>query len=134
MKAFPMFIKTTNRRVIIVGGREQAAQKARLILKTDARLVLAALELEPELQNLVDTGRAEHYSGPLTDDVFIGAAMAFVATGCLAVDVCAHAIAQAARCPVNVVKGGPMPVRNRTAISVNRTARGQSAAVVLRAV
>lgn len=38
------------------------------------------------------------------------------------------------RCRINVVKDGPQIIRNRTAISVNRTARGQSAAVVLRAV
>ncbi|MEO2031421.1 MAG: beta-ketoacyl-[acyl-carrier-protein] synthase family protein [Planctomycetaceae bacterium] len=38
------------------------------------------------------------------------------------------------RCRVNVVRDGPQIVRNRTAISVNRTSRGQSAAVVLRAV
>lgn len=40
MKSFPMFIKTTDRRVVIVGGGEQAAQKARLILKTDAKILL----------------------------------------------------------------------------------------------
>lgn len=38
------------------------------------------------------------------------------------------------RCPVNVVKDGPQSIRNRTAISVNRTARGQSAAAILRAI
>lgn len=37
------------------------------------------------------------------------------------------------RCPVQVVQEGPLSIRNRTAISVNRTARGQSAAAVLRA-
>lgn len=38
------------------------------------------------------------------------------------------------RCPINVVQDGPLSIRNRTAISVNRTARGQSAAAILRAV
>jgi len=37
------------------------------------------------------------------------------------------------RCPINVVQEGPMSIHNRTAISVNRTARGQSAAAILRA-
>ncbi|MEM9437698.1 MAG: NAD(P)-dependent oxidoreductase [Pseudomonadota bacterium] len=103
MKAFPMFIKTTGRRVIIVGGGEQAAQKARLILKTDAQIIFAAPELDDELQMIVDEGRAEQYDGPLTEAFFAGAAMVFVASGCFAVDVSAHAVAQAARCPVNVV-------------------------------
>ncbi|MCH2211468.1 MAG: beta-ketoacyl-[acyl-carrier-protein] synthase family protein [Fuerstiella sp.] len=38
------------------------------------------------------------------------------------------------RCRINVVKDGPRTVRNRTAVSVNRTARGQSASAVLRAI
>ncbi|QFT78977.1 Siroheme synthase [Roseovarius sp. THAF27] len=46
MKAFPMFIRTTGRRIVVVGGGEQAAQKARLMLKTDASLVLVADSLE----------------------------------------------------------------------------------------
>lgn len=103
MKAFPMFIKTTDRRVIIVGGGEQAAQKARLILKTDAQIVFAAHALDPEIEALVEAGRAKWHKGPLTEEFFLGAAMVFVATGCFAVDVSAHAIAKAAQCYVNVV-------------------------------
>ncbi|MEM8822245.1 MAG: NAD(P)-dependent oxidoreductase [Pseudomonadota bacterium] len=103
MKAFPMFIKTTDRRVIIVGGGEQAAQKARLIGKTDARIVLAAPELDDELAAMVRAGKAEQYDGPLTEEFFADAAMVFVASGCFAVDVSAYAVARAARCLVNVV-------------------------------
>lgn len=102
MKAFPMFIRTTGRRVVIVGGGEQAAQKARLMLKTDAELVLVAETLEPELQSLVDTCRAVRaYS--LHATVFEDAAMAFVGTGCPGLDIAAYMLAKAARCPVNVV-------------------------------
>ena len=102
MQAFPMFIRTTGRRVVIVGGGEQAAQKARLLLKTDARLVLVADTLEDELQGLVASGRAEHVTA-LTIDVFDDAAMAFVGTGCPGLDAAVHGLAKAARCPVNVV-------------------------------
>ncbi len=38
------------------------------------------------------------------------------------------------RCRLNVVREGPQRLRTRTAISVNRTAMGQSAAAVLRAI
>lgn len=102
MKSFPMFIRTTGRRVVIVGGGEQAAQKARLMLKTDAEIVLVAESLEPELQDLVATGRAKSEK-LLCARVFDGAAMAFVGTGCPGLDASAHALAQEARCPVNVV-------------------------------
>ncbi|MEL7263083.1 MAG: bifunctional precorrin-2 dehydrogenase/sirohydrochlorin ferrochelatase, partial [Pseudomonadota bacterium] len=102
MKAFPMFIRTTGRRVVIVGGGEQAAQKARLLLKTDAMLVLVADTLEDELEGLVAAGRAEHVR-TLTAEVFDDAAMAFVGTGCPGLDAAVHGLAKAARCPVNVV-------------------------------
>ena len=34
MKTFPMFLRMAGRRVVILGGGEQAAQKTRLMLKT----------------------------------------------------------------------------------------------------
>lgn len=102
MKAFPMFIRTSGRRVIIVGGGEQAAQKARLLLKTDASLVLVAPALDDELQDIVDTGRAVQETS-LHDATFDDAAMAFIGTGCPGLDAAVHALAKAARCPVNVV-------------------------------
>ena len=103
MHSFPMFIRTTGRRVVIAGGGEQAAQKARLMTKTDAALVLVAPSLDPELAALVKAGRATHVSGPITPALFEGAAMAFVATGCPGLDASLHALARAARCSVNVV-------------------------------
>lgn len=102
MKSFPMFIRTTGRRVVIVGGGEAAAQKARLMLKTDAEIRIVAGRLEDELRALVAEGRARRHPA-LGTATFDGAAMAFVATGCPAFDACAHALARAVRCPVNVV-------------------------------
>ena len=103
MKSFPMFIKTTDRRVVIVGGGEQAAQKARLILKTDAKILLVWPELEPELAELVVEGRAEHFADRQVAGVFKDAAMAFIATGCPGVDSAICGLARAVNCPVNVV-------------------------------
>ncbi|WP_223427069.1 siroheme synthase CysG [Tateyamaria pelophila] len=102
MQAFPMFIRTTGRRIVIVGGGEQAAQKARLMLKTDGDLILIADRLEDELQGLVAAGRAHHETA-LSVKAFENATMAFVATGCPGLDAAVHGLAQAARCPVNVV-------------------------------
>ncbi|MEM9433909.1 MAG: siroheme synthase CysG [Pseudomonadota bacterium] len=102
MKAFPMFIRTTARKVVVVGGGEQAAQKARLLLKTDADLVVVAQTLEDELQELVDEGRLSHVS-TLSAAVFDDAAMVFIGTGCPGFDAAAHGVAKAAGCLVNVV-------------------------------
>ena len=102
MKAFPMFIRTSGRRVVIVGGGEQAAQKARLVCKTDAEIILVSAALEDELQGLVASGRATQIK-TLSPEVFEDAAFAFVGTGCPGFDAAAHAIAKVAKCPVNVV-------------------------------
>ncbi|PZX15938.1 uroporphyrin-III C-methyltransferase/precorrin-2 dehydrogenase/sirohydrochlorin ferrochelatase [Palleronia aestuarii] len=103
MQSFPMFIRTTGRRVVIAGGGEQAAQKARLLTKTDAQLVLVAPALDAELAALVKSGRACHVPGPVTSTLFEGAAMGFIATGCPGLDASLSDLARAARCPVNVV-------------------------------
>ena len=103
MQSFPMFIRTTGRRVVIAGGGEQAAQKARLLSKTDADLVLVAPELDAELAAMVAAGRARHARGPVTAALFEGAAMGFVATGCPGLDASLTELARAARCLVNVV-------------------------------
>lgn len=102
MKAFPMFIRTSGRRVVIVGGGEQASQKARLVCKTDAEIVLVAAALEDELQGLVASGRARHVK-TLSSEIFEDAAFSFIGTGCPGFDAAAHGIAKAAKCPVNVV-------------------------------
>lgn len=103
MKTFPMFLKMTGRRVVIAGGAEQAAQKARLLARTEARLVFLSPDLDDELAALVASGRAEHAPGPVTPDSFRGAALVFIATGCAAEDAALHALAAEAGAPVNVV-------------------------------
>lgn len=102
MKSFPMFIRTTGRKVVLVGGGEQAAQKARLLLKSDAQLVIIAATLEDELQGLVQEGRAV-YETSLSVERLDGAAMVFIGTGCPGLDAAAHGLAKAAGCMVNVV-------------------------------
>ncbi|MGF1445203.1 MAG: siroheme synthase CysG [Pikeienuella sp.] len=103
MKTFPMFLKTTDRRIVILGGGEQAAQKARLALKTDAQIVLAAPQIDIELQGLVSDGRARHELGQVTPDLVEAAALVFVATGCPGADAALAALLRGHGAPVNVV-------------------------------
>jgi len=103
MKSFPMFIRTSERRVVIVGGGEQAAQKARLMQKTDALICLCAPELNPELAALVSKDKAQHITDPITKATFKDCAMTFIASGCPGIDVAIHAIAKDAGALVNVV-------------------------------
>jgi uroporphyrin-III C-methyltransferase/precorrin-2 dehydrogenase/sirohydrochlorin ferrochelatase len=103
MKFFPMFLRMADRDVVIVGGGETAAQKARLMLKSEARITFVAPELDVELQALVDEKRAFHKTGAITPDIFKGVALTFVGTGCPGIDASIHALVREAGALVNVV-------------------------------
>lgn len=103
MKTLPIFLKVTGRPVIVVGGGEQAAQKARLVTRTEAELVLLAPRLEDELATLVAVGRARHDAAPVAPESFAGAALVFIATGCPGADAALRVLAAAAGVLVNVV-------------------------------
>lgn len=102
MKTFPMFLRVEDRRIVIVGGGEQAAQKARLALKTPARIVVVAHDPIPELRALEGQGRIAIQTGADTA-LFRNTALVFIATGCKGADIGWHGIAKAAGALVNVV-------------------------------
>ncbi|MFD0979497.1 siroheme synthase CysG [Tropicimonas aquimaris] len=102
MKNFPMFLRMDGRRVVICGGGGEAARKTRLVLKTEAEIVVLAPELDPELSGLVASGRAVHHPA-LREDTFDRAALAFVATGCPGLDAALADAARRAGAVVNVV-------------------------------
>ncbi|MGZ9812341.1 siroheme synthase CysG [Pseudoroseicyclus sp. H15] len=102
MQNFPMFLKMAGRRVVICGGGEEAARKARLVLKTEAEIVVLAAKLDDELAGLVASGRALHHA-VLRPNTFDRAALVFVATGCVGLDASLAALARAAGAVVNVV-------------------------------
>ena len=103
MKTFPMFLRMEDRRVVIVGGGEQAAQKCRLMLKTEARIVVAADALEPELAGLAAEGRIDWHRARIEAALFEETALVFLASGCPGLDAALHAVAKAAGAVVNVV-------------------------------
>ncbi|MEX0308893.1 MAG: siroheme synthase CysG [Tateyamaria sp.] len=103
MKTFPVFLTMTDRRIVILGGGEQATQKCRLMLKTDAQIDVFAPKLDVELQSLADAGRIRHRTDAITTDALAGAPLVFVGTGCPGIDAALHAIASEAGALVNVV-------------------------------
>ncbi|MDF2232039.1 NAD(P)-dependent oxidoreductase [Albimonas sp. CAU 1670] len=60
MRYFPLFLDLRGRRVLIRGGGETAAQKARLFLRTEAEVTVMWPELNEELAGLVAQGRLRH--------------------------------------------------------------------------
>ncbi len=103
MKTFPMFFQMSGKKVVIVGGGEQAAQKTRLMLKTEARIVILTDELEDELISLANADRIEHQSGQVSVSDFADTAMVFIASGCPGADRAIHTLAKAAGAVVNGV-------------------------------
>jgi uroporphyrin-III C-methyltransferase/precorrin-2 dehydrogenase/sirohydrochlorin ferrochelatase len=98
-----MFLQMQGRDVVIAGGGEQAAQKCRLILKTEARIIVLAPVLDPELADLHAQNKITWRTDPITIDAFSDSALVFLATGCPAVDASLHVLAKAAGATVNVV-------------------------------
>ncbi|QPH52252.1 siroheme synthase CysG [Pontivivens ytuae] len=99
MQTFPMFLKLAGRRVVVLGGSEEAAQKTRLMLKTEAQIVLVSPELNAELSGYVAAGRV--HEGTVAD--LPGAALAFAASGCAGADAAHAALAKAHGVLVNAV-------------------------------
>ena len=92
------------RRIVICGGGEQAAQKCRLALKTDANIIMVhAGTLDDELAEIVETGHAELHHTDVTPALFQDAALVFIATECKGADAALHALAKVAGALVNVV-------------------------------
>ncbi|MDF1792677.1 MAG: siroheme synthase CysG [Thalassobaculaceae bacterium] len=103
MKTFPMFLKTEGRRIVVVGGGEQAAQKVRLALKTSAEILVVSDAPDAEIADLARQGRIVLHTDGLHETAFENAVLAFVATDDGAIRAAAHALAQRCGVLVNVV-------------------------------
>src|SRR5690606_24963912 len=89
--------------VAIIGGGEEALNKARLVAQTSARLRIVAQDAEPHLGDFIAAQGAEHIALPFAPEHLDGAKLVFVATGDEAQDRAIAAIAKARKIPVNVV-------------------------------
>jgi uroporphyrin-III C-methyltransferase/precorrin-2 dehydrogenase/sirohydrochlorin ferrochelatase len=81
MRYFPLFIDLKSRRVLVVGGGEEALRKIRLLLKTEARIEVIATELHPELTDLAVGGNIAWVGRDFSPGLLDGAACVFVAAG-----------------------------------------------------
>lgn len=98
LNTFPLSYKVEGLRIVIVGGAEDALNKARLVAKTTASVVIIAAKLEVDFSALGVTA----FERPFVDADLDGAALLFVADR--GVDGrAAAAAARARKIPVNVV-------------------------------
>lgn len=102
MRYFPIFTDFSQARILVVGGGEEAANKVRLLLKTEARVEIVAEKLNGELDGLVSHGGIAWVSSSFEESLLDGIAAVFVAAN----EETNHRVSRAARAlrvPVNVV-------------------------------
>ncbi|WP_336798933.1 siroheme synthase CysG [Kaistia sp. MMO-174] len=100
---FPAFHKVEGRRVVIVGGGDEAAAKIRLLAETSARLVVFATELEEGARRDLEAAGAKLETRALAAADLADAALVFAATGEFEADRAVRDLARSAGVPVNVV-------------------------------
>ena len=76
MRYFPIFFDLEGRKVIVVGGGEEALRKVRLLLKTDARISVIASMLHDELAS---EPRVEWLARRFAPHLLDGAALVYAA-------------------------------------------------------
>lgn len=79
MRHFPIFLDTAGRRVVVSGGGEAAVAKLRLLLKTEARILVFARNAEDEIKDWAKDGKLGLTERPLAPGDAIGAALFYAA-------------------------------------------------------
>ncbi|MCB4918873.1 siroheme synthase CysG [Brucella sp. ZJ1_1] len=100
---FPAFFRVSEEVVVVVGGGEEALNKARLVAQTSARIRIVAEETERHLADFIAAHDVEHVAAPFASEHLEGAKLVFVATGDEAQDRAVAALARTQKVPVNVV-------------------------------
>ncbi len=103
MRYFPIFVDLKDRRVVVIGGGEEALRKLRLLLKTDATLEVVAGEIHREI---AAEPRVSWKARIYNKNVLKGAALVYSADPELNAEVSADA--QALGIPVNAVDAADM--------------------------
>ena len=103
MRHYPVFIDLQGRRVVVAGAGEVAVAKLRLLLKTEAALVVFGAEPAPEVRAWAADGRLELVERELEPGDADGAALLYGAAGDPGADARAAAIGREAGALVNIV-------------------------------
>ncbi len=103
MRYFPVFIDLDDQKVVVIGGGETAAQKVRLLLKTNARVVVIAPQLTPELRGFAAEGKITAILRKFKPADLDSARLVYATTGNATIDRAISHAAHKLSIPVNVV-------------------------------
>ena len=102
MDYLPLFLRLSDRPVLVVGGGKVALRKSELLARAGARIGVVAPEVLPELAELARASRGGVVLEPFHPDHLSEQVLVISATGIGDVDRAVHTAAQALRIPVNV--------------------------------
>ncbi|HXF55089.1 MAG TPA: siroheme synthase CysG [Hyphomicrobiaceae bacterium] len=105
MRYFPIFVDLKGRRVVVAGAGEKAAQKLRLLTKTNASIAVIGTGAVAEIANLAASGAITHLPRRPEARDLEGAALVFAADDEPSVNEEIAAASAARGIPVNVVDG-----------------------------
>ncbi|PQO24501.1 uroporphyrinogen-III C-methyltransferase [Rhodobacteraceae bacterium WD3A24] len=103
MNHFPIFLDTAPRTIVLAGGGEAAVAKLRLLLKTRARLTVAAPDPSPEIAAWAAEGRVELVRRAFAAGDAAGTTLVYAATEDEAEDARVARLARAEGALVNIV-------------------------------
>ena len=103
MRYFPLFADLDDAEVLVAGGGEQAAQKVRLLRKTDARIIVVAESVTDELREQGQQGAISLVLRAFAECDLDGQRLVYAATGDRYRDAAVSRAAQARNIPINVV-------------------------------
>ncbi len=103
MKYFPIFADLDKAHVLVVGGGEQATQKVRLLLKSDAQITVVAESVTDELRELEQENAIWIVLRVFLARDLEGQRLVYAATGDRALDAAVSRASKARGIPVNVV-------------------------------
>jgi len=103
VRYFPIFADLDAAGVLVAGGGEQAAQKVRLLRKTNARITVVAAAVTDELQGLAQQDAITIVPRAFVAGDLDGQRLVYAATGDRVLDADVSQAAQARSIPVNVV-------------------------------
>ncbi|EKV28968.1 Siroheme synthase [Caenispirillum salinarum AK4] len=103
MPYFPVFMDLRGRKVLLVGGTEAAASKARLLTRAGAAVTVVADTLCEDLAAMVREDRVTWERRPFTADMVNGARLVIDGAGDAGLTDAVQAAAEARNVPLNVV-------------------------------
>ena len=103
MQHFPIFLRLSGKRVVVSGAGQTAAAKLRLLLKTDAEIIVFGSDQNPDILSWHRDGALRLDECRLEGTDLDGAALLYCASDDLAEDARAAALARRRRIPVNIV-------------------------------